>query len=170
MYKIYTLILKKMDFEFILDSDNAINENILINDININDINKNAIIDDEKDISKIDLYILLMNILGLNIKITYPINMITNTIVESYMILNNLGRPIYSTLRCYDFKTDEVSAKIKEILQLPSDKLSLTVISRKIKWIYRHYKYNLIVKDDNGPKNQIIIGFNYKYSGWNFAK
>jgi hypothetical protein len=165
MYKIYTLILKKMDFEFILDSDNDINENIINTDIN-----ENAIIDDEKDLSKIDLYILLMNILGLNIKITYPINMITNTICESYMILNNLGRPIYSTSRCYEFKTDEVSAKIKEILQLPSDKLSLKGISIKVKRIYRHYKYNLIVKDDNGPKNQTIIGFNYKYSGWNFAK
>jgi hypothetical protein len=148
-----------MDFEFALDED-----------LNTNEVNTHVIdpmLNNENDV---DRYIRLINILGLNTNITYPIRMIANSICESYMVSDNLGKSTSNYYRGYQFKKDEYSTKIRNILDFRDcvTKISLIALTTKIRRIYSYYRYNLISNQRDSASNSMdIVGFNHKYSGWN---
>jgi len=154
--------------EIIIDEDvnnNIINENnILINtELSVNNENTN------------DRYLNILDALGLNINISYPLKMIVETIIELHVETSN-GRTNNSRYaRIYKFKNDVYSTKIKENFGEIYGHMSYQQISRYLTRMYRNYTYNntinLVKYNINDKTKQInkneIIGFNYDNPCWN---
>ena len=161
-------IIHPMIIDEISDDDvnnNIINENnILINTgLSVNNENTN------------DRYLNILDALGLNISISYPLKMIVDTIIELHVETQN-GRTNNSRhARIYKFKNDVYSTKIKENFGEIYGHMSYHQISRYLNRIYRNYTYNNTIKlhkyDINNKNQQInkneIIGFNYDNPCWN---
>jgi hypothetical protein len=151
-----------MDFESVLNSNE---------DFNTNEVNTHVIDPTLQNENDVDRYIRLINVLGLNINITYPIHMIESTICESYMITDIPLKNVSYRYKCYQFKKDEYSLKIKDILDLSgSTKIPRALLAKKIRRVYSYYRYNLIKQKDDTSNSIEIVGFNYKYSGWNSSE
>jgi len=114
----------------------------------------------------------LINLMGLNININYPIKIIQNSIIEMYM--NSHSKNIPSKYSRYlSFRNDQTSKKIKKIIFNIDDNndfnhsYNLMSIQRQITRMYRNYKYNNIVNvvDRKEIKND-TLGFNYDNPRW----
>ena len=139
-----------------------------IDDTEGNEINNNIITNNT--INETDTYINIIDALGLNINITYPLNMIVNTIIELHVTplkTNNFSK--YA--RNYTFKSDQYSKKLEKNIGGHGGMLfSYKIISRAIVRSYRHYKYNSIVNNVKPSIKNEIIGFNYDNPCWNMLK
>ena len=114
----------------------------------------------------------LINLMGLNININYPIKIIQNSIIEMYM--NSHSKNISSKYSRYlSFRNDQTSKKIKKIIFNIADNnifnhsYNVMSIHRQITRMYRNYKYNNIVNvvDRKEIKND-TLGFNYDNPRW----
>jgi hypothetical protein len=160
-------------------NNNIINQNNIINDMIIqDDINNNILINTELSVNNEntnDRYLNILDALGLNTSISYPLKMIVETIIELH-VQSDSGKTNPSRYaRVYKFKNDVYSTKIKEnIGETFGQYMSYQQISRNIIRIYRNYTYNNTInllkdvnnKNQQNNKNQ-IIGFNYDNPCWN---
>jgi len=114
----------------------------------------------------------IIEALGLNININYPINVLTDAIVELHM--NNSGNKYPSSYtRCYQFKYNPLANKVKN--NLVGYKSDHMYSKREIKYILRNiihrYKYDIVIdkvdNKNNIDENQVsMIGFNYSNPRW----
>jgi hypothetical protein len=154
-------------------NQNTINTEIIIDDeINNNIINNNILINTELSVNNEntnDRYLNILDALGLNINISYPMKMIVETIIELHVDTLH-GKSNHSRhARVYKFKLDLYSNKIKENLgEVYGQYISYQQISRMLNRVYRNYFYNYQAtnKNNKDDKNQ-IIGFNYENPCWN---
>jgi hypothetical protein len=162
----------------IINQNNIINDMIIQDDINNNIIDSNILINTELSVnneSTNDRYLNILDALGLNTSISYPLKMIIQTIIELHVETQN-GKTNYSRYaRIFKFKTDVYSTKIKENFgETYGQFISYQQISRNITRMYRNYTYNNTInllknnvnKNQPDNKNQ-IIGFNYENPCWN---
>jgi len=114
----------------------------------------------------------LINLIGLNKNINYPLKVVYTGIYE--MHLSRTTNYVSNYSRNLKFKTDPISIKIKNILfgqhhDLYID-ISTHVIMRRLKSIYRNYKYNNIINIiDYNIKKEVkndTLGFNYDNLRW----
>jgi len=154
----------------IINSNIEINNNIINEQNNINNILSNIEHSVKNKIKKNDRYLNVLDALGLNINITYPIKVIIDTIIELHVTTN--GHTKNSYIRNYKFKTDINSRLIKENLDLVDTYyLSYIHIKRSLHKIFRNYKYDLVIntiniKESVNTLNNQIIGFNYDNPNW----
>jgi hypothetical protein len=158
-------------------NNNIINDMIIQDDINNNIIDSNILINTELSVnneSTNDRYLNILDALGLNTNISYPLKMIIQTIIELH-VETPTGKINHSRYaRIYKFKNDIYSTKIKDNIGEIYGHLSYQQISRVLSRIYRNYTYNntinsvknLVNKNQPDDKNQ-IIGFNYDNPNWN---
>jgi hypothetical protein len=156
----------------IINQNNIINDMIIQDDINNNIIDNNILINTELSVnneSTNDRYLNILDALGLNTSISYPLKMIVDTIIELHVETQNGKTNSSRYARVYKFKNDVYSTKIKEnIGETFGQYMSYQQISRNLIRIYRNYTYNNTVNllKINENKNQ-IIGFNYENPCWN---
>jgi poly-beta-hydroxyalkanoate depolymerase len=119
----------------------------------------------------IDRYTEIIKLMGLNENINYPANVILTGIIELFMCKNNENNNKFS--RNLTFRTDLASKKISRHLYgeyVTSTGLSEINLSRTIRRLYRHHKYNsnIIIPDSNKiiPKNTSSLGFSYTDLRW----
>ena len=145
-----------MDFDFELNSDP------------LNEIESNInIIEDQKKTENQDRFITLIETLGLNVNIVYPINFIRQIIVELHLS-SKKNTNITRFSRIYKFKDDNYSKKIRDILNIDEIMyISINLIDRVLRRLYRHYRWNLYESKDKTNLSNIIIGFNYMNPCWN---
>jgi len=116
----------------------------------------------------------IIELLGLNININYPINIIATGIKEMYM-KSTWGEDGYITKysKCYFFPNNVIAKKLQHyILGYTKDHsvISYQMLLINLKRIYRQYKYNTIVSNVDNNDNKIKennIGFNYNNPRWN---
>jgi len=156
-----------MDFDLLI-SDNHIEDDI--SEINeVNEENENNEINDNKITNQKDRYLIMINLLGLNENIKYPLKMICDTIIELHA---HVDKNYNKYVRCIKFSEDNFSQKIKETLDIYGDFFSYRVLLRKVKNLHRHFLYNTITNHSKLQKtnfeNQqnLIVGFNYTYPCW----
>jgi len=121
-------------------------------------------------------YKTIIETLGLNININYPINVLTDAIIELHSInKNNNNNYIAHHTRCFQFKTNSLSNKIKANLSghgYLNNYFSKKDIKYALRSIFHKYKYDIKV---NNLEEKIIltqhqepmIGFNYNNPRWN---
>ena len=161
-----------------INNQNIINTMIMDEDINNNIINDNNIlINTELSVNNEntnDRYLNILDALGLNTSISYPLKMIVETIIELHAETEKINYSRHA--RVHKFKNDVHSTKIKENLgEIYGQYVSYQQILRIITRMYRNYNYNNTINllkynidNKNQPinKNQ-IIGFNYDNPNWN---
>ena len=123
-----------------------------------------------------DRYLKLIKLLDLNENINYPHNILVDGIIQLHT--TRLTQQNYHSkfVRNITFKKDEISKKINDFLfgYDMNNSVSYVNISRQLRRIYRHYKYNkIVVNIDNNKNNNIInnenntlLGFNYQNPRW----
>ena len=136
------------------------NENIIINETN-----ENIIIDKNINSSTIEQ---IMDLLGLNINIDYPIRIILNGLVEMHTIDDSKNNGKYA--RKLMFRNDAISQKIKVLLfgNNMNTMVSIIHVSRYLTRAYRNHKYNKIINITDA-KSQIkndVIGFSNDDPRW----
>jgi hypothetical protein len=116
----------------------------------------------------------IIELLGLNININYPINIIATGIKEMYMKSSwSENSYISKYSKCYFFPNNVIAKKLQHyILGYTKDHsvISYQTLLINLKRIYRQYKYNNIVSnvDNNDNKmKQNNVGFNYNNPRWN---
>jgi hypothetical protein len=152
-----------------MDNTNLlITDNENLNEELINENQTNEIVDYSENANKNDIYETIINLLGLNIKINYPLKNITDGLIEMHMINNQKGS--YSKYsKSLIFRNDPVSMKIKNILfvnNIPN--FSYRVIQHRLLRAYRHYKYDKIM-NINEPKKESkmeVLGFSNDNPRW----
>jgi len=152
-----------------MDLINFNEENINTNEENINiNNNENIIINinNNENNNKNNRYENIIELMGLNSNIDYPLKIIIEGIVEMHMIktTENKINSMYS--RVYRFKEDEISTKICDILfghvVINVSKMS---IGRNIRRLYRNNKYNKIIMNVDNKQTE-TLGFNYDNPRW----
>lgn len=145
---------------------NETNDNILNNEIIENNENY------ENNI--IPQYELILELLGLNKNINYPLSIILDGIMEMHTTKNKDSPSYYISKRAriYKFKNDDTSKKLEYILYT-SDNITTSYfnIFRNLGRIYRNYTYNKIANkisnQNNAKNNELMLGFNYHNQRWN---
>ena len=151
----------------ILDFDEESNNNI-INDIDIDD-DKTVILDENAENNKYRGYLFnryenIIKLLGLNIKINYPLKIIIQGIIDIHLIKIREGNKY---ARIYKFRENSISVKLANIITYDKDTIiSLMTIEKNIRRIYRHYKLSIISNIVNDKVINKVIGFNYKNLRW----
>ena len=123
-------------------------------------------------------YNTIIETLGLNININYPINVLTDAIIEMHTNnKNNNNNYIAHHTRCFQFKTNSLSNKIKTNL-VANGYLSNFFSKKDIKYALRSllhkYNYDKIISNIDVEEKIILIqhhepmlGFNYNNPRWN---
>jgi hypothetical protein len=114
----------------------------------------------------------LINLIGLNKNINYPLKVVYTGIYEMHLSRTTNYSSNYS--RNLIFKSDPISLKIKKILFGSNNELYISisthVIMRRLKSIYRNYKYNNIINiidyNINKEVKNNTLGFNYDNLRW----
>jgi hypothetical protein len=149
-------------FDTFLDDNDDLDIDENIN--NISNENINNISNENNTWEKI------IQILGLNNNINYPIKTIQAGLFEIYLtkINNNLGR--YT--KNFKFKDDSISKELEKYIcgPHPYSPYSQIQIFRHLLRLYRNHKYSNIVnivdvKNKNNKKD--VMGFNYDNPRWN---
>lgn len=142
---------------FNIDHDeNNENDNIMIND-------ENEVITNHKN----NMWENIINQLGLNININYPVKTIENGIYEIHCQRLNTNTSKYT--KNIKFKDDKISKTIETHIfgQHSYAPYNLKQFHRSLNNLYRHHKYdnivNIIDKNDN---KKDVLGFNYKNPRW----
>ena len=149
------------DFEINADTDTENNINIIEDD--------NMIEDDTNKLKDKDRYIRLLEILGLNVNVIYPIKYLFQIIIELHSIIINkvfITKINYSNNNMYKLKDDDISKKIGELLYIYNN-FRICRLSRLVNRLYRHYKWNSWKTKDEDKYSNKIIGFNYMNPCWN---
>jgi len=138
-------------------------------EVETNILSSNELSNENNQIDTSDRYIKLIDALGLNINIVYPIRIILSSIKEIHTIKEKTNKDSnYSAI--YRFKLDYHSKKICDIFSFYSNLFSINHLSSELHRMYRQYKYNKIM---NNPyvidKPNQIIGFNYTNPHWSSA-
>ena len=151
--------------ELISIGANLINDEIFeldtfINTDNIQNSNKSS-------------YEKVLDIIGLNININYPDNIIINGIIDMHMIIKPSINPnsiSYNSKysKIYIFRNDKYSKKLEYILfDQNGGYTSFANIARNYKRISRNYRYNKVVNKIDKTVVQNTLGFNYSNPRWN---
>jgi len=123
-------------------------------------------------------YNIIIETLGLNINIDYSINVLTDAIIEMHTInKNNNNNYIAPHTRCFQFKTNSLSNKIKTNLSAHgylNNYFSKKDIKYALKSIFHKYKYDKVISGIDKNEKVILtqhqepmIGFNYNNPRWN---
>ena len=161
---------------------------------NITNLEINTILDEEQDNGEINTildeelntvdshintsdtssYESIIKLLGLNININYPINILADGIKQMYMKSTwSEHSHISKYSKCYFFPNNVIAKKLQHyILGYTKDHsvISYQMLLINLKRIYRQYKYNTIVSSIDNNDNKIKennIGFNYNNPRWN---
>jgi hypothetical protein len=149
-----------------------------MDNINFLEVENNILIDENENINFLeienniinnnDVYETIINLLGLNIKINYPIKNIINGLIEMHMINNNkVNTSRY--IKSYVFRNDAISIKIKNILFHQNFiQFSYRMIQHYLLRAYRHYRYNNImnIKDPKKESKMNVLGFSNDEPRW----
>jgi len=120
-------------------------------------------------------YNTIIETLGLNININYPINVLTDAIIEMHTInKNNNNNYVAHHTRCFQWKNNSLSNKIKSNLGYLNNNFSKKDIKYSLKSLLHKIKYDKVVSGYD-EKEKIILtqhqesmtGFNYNYPRWN---
>lgn len=130
--------------------------------------NENIVNQDTNNIHT-DRYTEIIKLMGLNENINYPVNIVLSGIIELYMCRNNDNNSKFS--RNLIFRSDSISKKISKHLfgeySNNSHGLSEMTLSRNIRRLHRHYKYNTnIIVPDNNKVIPNSLGFSYTDLRW----
>jgi hypothetical protein len=160
------------------------NPKIIINDFEVEEEYKFKNINiesgddaDTEDSSKeVDKYNNLMNILGLNTKINYPLRVLADAIVELHLVQKaDIQKSNMNYGRIYNFRKNKLSFMIKNILFFEQNMnygISYYDIKCGLKRLIRTHKYNIITDSFNtnnaGLDKPIkdVIGFNFNNPRW----
>jgi hypothetical protein len=123
-------------------------------------------------------YNTIIETLGLNININYPINVLTDAIIEMHTInKNNNNNYVAHHTRCFQFKTNSLSNKIKTNLSgqgYLNNYFSKKDIKYALRSLLHKLKYDKVVSGYDEKEKIILtqhqesmIGFNYNYPRWN---
>ena len=158
----------------LMNTINEINENNEINDINENNVINN--INDTSDVNNyIDQstrYENIIQLLGLNISIDYPIKIIIEGIIDMHIIKpGNISNRVGRYARIYKFRDNNISKKLSLNIMgdMDAGNFSTMTILHSLKRIHRQYKYNkMVVKIDDTTNNTIVEskGFNNENPRW----
>lgn len=122
-----------------------------------------------------DRYINIIETLGLNININYPINILIDAIVELHTINTNNNKYVTHHARCFQFKNNSLSQKIKNNLTVHlSNHFSKKDIKYALRYLLQKFKYDKVVnsleekeKATLTQHQETMIGFNYSNPRWN---
>jgi hypothetical protein len=120
-------------------------------------------------------YNTIIETLGLNININYPINVLTDAIIEMHTInKNNNNNYVAHYTRCFQWKNNSLSNKIKSNLVALSHNFSKKDVKYALKSLLHKLKYDKVVSGYDEKEKLIIseyqepmTGFNYNYPRWN---
>jgi hypothetical protein len=120
-------------------------------------------------------YNTIIEALGLNININYPINVLTDAIIELHTISkNNNNNYIAYYTRCFQFKNNSLSNKIKTNLGYLSNSFSKRDVKYVLKSLLHKLKYDKVISGIDKNEKVILtqhqepmIGFNYNNPRWN---
>jgi hypothetical protein len=160
------------------------NPKIIINDFEVEDEFKfkNTNIEFDEDTETLDLakesdnYNNVMNILGLNAEINYPIRVLVDAIVESHLVMKtDIQKQNMNYGRIYDFRKNKLSTLLKNNLFSGSSTsygISYYDVKNKLRQLIRTRKYNIITDSINILNNagltkiKEVVGFNYNNPRW----
>ena len=123
-------------------------------------------------------YNTIIETLGLNININYPINVLTEAIIELHAINNNNNNNnnVSRYIRCFQFKNNPLSNKIKNNLtaHIYNNRFSKKDVKYALKSLLHKLKYDKVISNiDEKEKvtltqyQEPMIGFNYNNPRWN---
>ena len=123
-------------------------------------------------------YNTIIETLGLNININYPINVLTEAIIELHAINNNNNNNnnVSRYIRCFQFKNNPLSNKIKNNLtaHIYNHNFSKKDIKYALKSLLHKVKYDKVISGIDDKEKVILtqyqepmIGFNYNNPRWN---
>jgi len=161
------------------------NPKIIINDFEVEDESKfkNTNIESGEDIDavdsskEIDRYDKIMNILGLNVEINYPLKVLVDAIIELHLIhKTDFQKSNIKYGRIYEFRKNKLSILIKNNLfseQSMTYGVSYYDVKSGLKRLIRTHKYNMITDSINILNNaglakpiKEVIGFNFNNPRW----
>jgi hypothetical protein len=160
------------------------NPKIIINDFEVEDEFKfkNTNIEFDEDTETLDLakesdnYNNVMNILGLNTEINYPIRVLADAIVELHLVQKtDTQKQNINYGRIYDFRKNKLSILLKNNLFSGANMnygISYYDVKNKLKQLIRTRKYNIITNSINILNNaglakiKEVIGFNFNNPRW----
>ena len=123
-------------------------------------------------------YNTIIETLGLNININYPINVLTEAIIELHAINinnNNNNNNVAYYARCFQFKNNPLSNKIKANLSVHmNNRFSKKDVKYALRSLLHKLKYDKVISNiDEKEKvtltqyQEPMIGFNYNNPRWN---
>lgn len=122
-------------------------------------------------------YNTIIETLGLNININYPINVLTEAIIELHTINNSNKKYATHYTRCFQFKNNPLSNKIKNNLYAQgymNNNFSKKDIKYTLRSLLHKLKYDKVISNiDEKEKvtltqyQEPMIGFNYNNPRWN---
>ena len=160
------------------------NPKIIINDFEVEDEYKfkNTNIESGEDTETLDLtkesvnYNNVMNILGLNAEINYPIRVLVDAIIELHLVINTNQKLNMKYGRIYDFRKNKLSTLLKNNLFSGTSMnygISYYDVKNRLKQLIRTHKYNIITDSINILNNaglakpiKEVIGFNFNNPRW----
>jgi hypothetical protein len=156
--------------------------NTIFNDDNIQNMNITNIVEDEneyeystsnlKDINNKNVrYLNIINYLGLNPNINYPISIIINGIVELHTHEYKVTTSYAGKIQFFIFNSCKISQEIKKnLFDYMKEKYSFYEINRAVKRAYHYYNLDNVINkiSVNTTKKQesIVLGFNYNNPRW----
>jgi hypothetical protein len=139
------------------------------NDIDLNEETNNIITNNNININnQQDLWKNLLNELGLNPSIDYPIKIIFNGIIEMHIIRSSNNSNKFT--RNLKFRDDQISKSVEKTIfnQFTYSPYSSGQLYRQVVRMYRHYRYNKIINIvDRKEDHKDVVGFNYDNPRWN---
>lgn len=143
-------------------------------DIQHENLNQNILEDKSTTIVESQRYNTIIETLGLNISIDYSINALTDAIIEMHTINKNNNNNVSRYMRCFQFKNNPLSNKIKSNLGYLSNSFSKKDVKYALKSLLHKFKYDKVISgiDENEKilltqHQEPMIGFNYNYPRWN---
>jgi len=131
--------------------------------------NINQLVDTENVSESKSAYEQIIDILGLNININYPLKIIQNGIIELHTINEKPNSNITKYSRCILFRKDPLSRKLENILfgYGIGYMRNQIQIYRSINRLHRNFKYEKIINVvDRKEQKKDTLGFNYDNPRW----
>ena len=93
-------------------------------------------------------YNTIIETLGLNININYPINVLTEAIIELHTINNNNNNNVSHYIRCFQFKNNPLSNKIKANLSVHmNNRFSKKDVKYALRSLLHKLKYDKVISN-----------------------
>jgi len=149
-------------------------------DIPHENLNQNVFIEENTSTPIVEnqRYNTIIETLGLNININYPINVLTDAIIEMHTInKNNNNNYVAHYTRCFQWKNNSLSNKIKSNLVAHgylSNNFSKKDVKYALRSLLHKLKYDKVVSGYDEKEKIILtqhqeqmLGFNNNYPRWN---